>query len=40
MPNTQVSPPYTQLKSQSQEKIDLLRMLGAEVYPVPAVVFR
>jgi cysteine synthase len=25
------------LRSQSQEKIDLLRMLGAEVYPVPAV---
>lgn len=24
---------------QSQEKIDLLRMLGAEVYPVPAVAF-
>ena len=24
---------------QSQEKIDLLRMLGAEVYPVPAVPF-
>ncbi|EPQ29247.1 uncharacterized protein PFL1_03002 [Pseudozyma flocculosa PF-1] len=25
--------------TQSQEKIDLLRMLGAEVYPVPAVAF-
>ncbi|TFK53701.1 pyridoxal phosphate-dependent enzyme, beta subunit [Heliocybe sulcata] len=25
--------------SQSQEKIDLLRMLGAEVYPVPAVAY-
>ncbi|KAI7870337.1 cysteine synthase [Spinellus fusiger] len=25
--------------NQSQEKIDLLRMLGAEVYPVPAVAF-
>lgn len=25
--------------TQSQEKIDLLRMLGAEVYPVPAVPF-
>ena len=25
------------IKVQSQEKIDLLRMLGAEVYPVPAV---
>lgn len=25
--------------AQSQEKIDLLRMLGAEVYPVPAVAF-
>jgi cysteine synthase len=24
---------------QSQEKIDLLRMLGAEVYPVPAVAY-
>lgn len=24
---------------QSQEKVDLLRMLGAEVYPVPAVAF-
>jgi cysteine synthase len=24
---------------QSQEKIDLLKMLGAEVYPVPAVAF-
>lgn len=23
------------LQTQSQEKIDLLRMLGAEVYPVP-----
>ena len=27
------------LQTQSQEKIDLLRMLGAEVYPVPAVAF-
>ena len=27
------------INSQSQEKIDLLRMLGAEVYPVPAVAF-
>ncbi|KAI9229142.1 MAG: cysteine synthase [Piptocephalis tieghemiana] len=26
-------------KTQSQEKIDLLRMLGAKVYPVPAVPF-
>lgn len=25
--------------TQSQEKIDLLRMLGAEVYPVPAVAY-
>ncbi|GAO52302.1 hypothetical protein G7K_6381-t1 [Saitoella complicata NRRL Y-17804] len=25
--------------TQSQEKVDLLRMLGAEVYPVPAVAF-
>ena len=29
--------PYA--KTQSQEKIDLLRMLGAEVYPVPAVAY-
>jgi cysteine synthase A len=40
MPNTQVTP-FTSLllMVQSQEKIDLLRMLGAEVYPVPAVAF-
>lgn len=48
MPNTQVSAQLLYLASivsnrrscpQSQEKIDLLRMLGAEVYPVPAVAF-
>ena len=39
MPNTQVSPLNVQLILQSQEKIDLLRMLGAESYPVPAVAF-
>lgn len=48
MPNTQVrSSNSIFLKyrethtviSQSQEKIDLLRMLGAEVYPVPAVAY-
>lgn len=48
MPNTQVGAPFLSLASivsnqrsrpQSQEKIDLLRMLGAEVYPVPAVAF-
>src|ERR1700731_2682771 len=40
MPNTQVTP-FTSLllMVQSQEKIDLLRMLGAEVYPVPVVAF-
>jgi cysteine synthase len=45
MPDSQVNrtlfakyPPITEPQlSQSQEKIDLLRMLGAEVYPVPAV---
>ncbi len=46
MPNTQVFPQRStqcarKLKSdaQSQEKIDLLRMLGADVRPVPAVAF-
>ena len=50
MPDTQVrttrterSPPFQLSTSspflQSQEKIDLLRMLGAEVYPVPAVAY-
>ena len=45
MPNTQVCPsiPYSciQFSShvQSQEKIDLLKMLGADVRPVPAVAF-
>ena len=49
MPNTQVSRSMHSLSlmtrthvvctQQSQEKIDLLRMLGAEVYPVPAVAY-
>lgn len=32
-------PPIPEFARQSQEKIDLLRMLGAEVYPVPAVAY-
>ena len=47
MPNTQVRttrvqyPPFKlpTFSLQSQEKIDLLKMLGAEVYPVPAVAY-
>lgn len=47
MPNTQVRTTRTQsspfkvptFSLQSQEKIDLLKMLGAEVYPVPAVAY-
>ncbi|SCZ89345.1 BZ3500_MvSof-1268-A1-R1_Chr9g10376 [Microbotryum saponariae] len=38
MPNAS-PPPNDKRYTQSQEKIDLLRMLGAEVYPVPAVAF-
>ena len=30
---------FARVQTQSQEKIDLLRLLGAEVYPVPAVAF-
>lgn len=40
MPSLVSSHPHSSLnRQQSQEKIDLLRMLGAEVYPVPAVPF-
>jgi len=47
MPNTQVRTAWAEdfpfkistFSLQSQEKIDLLKMLGAEVYPVPAVAY-
>jgi cysteine synthase A len=38
-PDSSINSSSQRPRKQSQEKIDLLRMLGAEVYPVPAVAF-